>query len=179
MTHQDPQHRPPADPVFTDYWLASQHALGGFVRLHVRNHNHADDIIQEVARQATEHFDQYDPSRPFIAWLIGIARQRIAESYRKQGTRPVVFSTDVIESLTDAYAQLQDETSDRLEGLRNCMDQLSDRHRRVIELRYSSRKSSTEIAEQVGGSAGSIDVMLHRIRTALRTCVKQYLESNR
>lgn len=177
---QTPEQPAPApDQSFTEYWLQAQHALGGFVRLHIRDHNLADDIIQEVARQATANFDQYDPSRPFVAWLIGIARQRMAEAFRKQGQRPIVFSTEAIESLSLAYADMQTEVSDRLAGLRACMDQLSDRHRRVLDLRYGRKLSSTQIAEQVGGSAGSVDVMIHRVRNALRLCINQHMESER
>ena len=168
-----------AERSFTEYWLQAQHALGGFVRLHIRDHNLADDIIQEVARQATANFDQYDRSRPFIAWLIGIARQRMAEAFRKQGRRPIVFSSEVIDSLTETYTELQDESSDRLAALRTCMEKLSDRHRRVLDLRYARRLSSKAIAEQVGGSTSSIDVMLHRVRTALRDCIRQVMEAAR
>ncbi len=178
-----PEYPHQSDPAearsFTEYWLETQHALGGFVRLHIRDHNLADDVIQEVAKQATANFDQYDPSRPFIAWLIGIARQRMAEAFRKQGRQPLVFSTDVIESLTAAYAGLQVEVTDRMDGLRQCMDKLNDRHRRVLDLKYARRLSSGEIAKQVGGNAGSVDVMIHRLRTALRKCINQHLESER
>ena len=153
--------------------------MGGYVCSHVTDHALAEDVIQEVARQATANFDQYDRDRPFVAWLIGIARQRIAESYRMQGRKPVVFSTEVVEALTAAYTQLQPEVNDQLEGLRLCMDKLSDRHRRAIELRYARRQSSAQIAEQVGGRASSIDVMLHRIRTALKHCVNQHVEDSR
>ena len=179
MPDDTSQPNPTDDRSFTEHWLEAQHALGGFVRLHIRDHNLADDIIQEVAKQATANFDQYDLSRPFIGWLIGIARQRMAEAFRKQGQRPVVFSTDVIESLSEAYADLQDEVSDRMEGLRTCMDKLSDRHRRVLDLKYARRLTSSEIAKQVGGSAGSVDVMIHRLRTALRKCIRQHMESER
>ncbi|MEM6506427.1 MAG: sigma factor-like helix-turn-helix DNA-binding protein [Planctomycetota bacterium] len=103
----------------------------------------------------------------------------MAEAFRQQGQRPVVFSTDVIESLTVAYAGLQDEVSDRMDGLRQCMEKLNDRHRRVLDLKYARRLTSGEIAKQVGGSAGSVDVMIHRLRTALRKCINQHLESRR
>ncbi|MEM9020701.1 MAG: sigma-70 family RNA polymerase sigma factor [Planctomycetota bacterium] len=179
MSEKSTQPEPAEERSFTEYWLEAQHALGGFVRLHIRDHNLADDIIQEVAKQATANFERYDPSRPFVAWLIGIARQRMAEAFRQQGQRPVVFSTDVIESLTVAYAGLQDEVSDRMDGLRQCMEKLNDRHRRVLDLKYARRLTSGEIAKQVGGSAGSVDVMIHRLRTALRKCINQHLESRR
>lgn len=175
----DESSQPNADLRFTRLWIEAQHTLTGFVTLHVHDYASVDDIIQEVAAQATENFERYDPARPFGAWLIGIARMRIAESYRKQGRSPVVFSNDVMDSITQAFIAVQPETSDRLEGLRHCMAKLSDRHRRVIDLRYARQKSSDEIANQVGGSAPAIDAMLYRVRIALRDCIAKFVEGQR
>ena len=175
----DEPSQPNADLRFTRLWIEAQHTLTGFVTLHGHNYASVDDIIQEVATQATENFDKYDPARPFGAWLIGIARMRIAESYRKQGRSPVVFSNDVMESITEAFLAAQPETNDRLEGLHLCMAKLSERHRRVIDLRYGRQQSSGEIADQVGGSAQAIDAMLYRVRLALRDCIAKYMEGQR
>jgi len=172
--------RQPNDALrFTRLWIEAQHTLTGFITLHVHDYALVDDILQSVAMQATENFDQYDSTRPFGAWLIGIARMRIAEAYRKQGRSPVFFSNDLMESISNALIAAQPQTNERLEGLRVCMSKLSDRHRRVIELRYTRHKSSGEIAAQVGGSGEAVDSMLYRIRQALRQCIAQYMEAQR
>ena len=132
--------------------------------------------MQEVARQATANFDQYDHTKPFLGWLIGIARQRIADAYRAQNRRPIVFSSEIIDRFAKVYEQMEPEEDDRAEGLRICMDKLSDRHRRVLDLRYGRRQSTKKIADQVGGSPGSIDTMIYRIREALRHCINQHME---
>lgn len=177
MSEQDPQ--PNADLRFTRLWIEAQHTLTGFVTLHVHDYAIVDDIIQEVATQATENFDRYDPARPFGAWLIGIARMRIAESYRKKSRSPIIFSNDVMESITQAFIDAQPESSERLEALRTCIAKLSDRHRRVIDLRYNRQKSSDQIAQQVGSSPESVDSMLYRIRLALRDCIAKVMEAQR
>lgn len=167
------------DPCFTDLWLAAQRVLGGYVYLHLGDHFQTEDIIQEVARQATENFDQYDPSRPFTAWLIGIARQRIAEMHRKNNRKPIVFSSDLVDSISEAFVEMQPEIDHRIQALRECQGRLSERHLRVLELRYARQLSVEEIAEQVGGSTRSIVAMLHRIRVALRRCITRNLEATK
>lgn len=134
--------------------------------------------MQEVARQATANFDQYDHSKPFLGWLIGIARQRIADAYRAKQRRPIVFSSDIVDSFAKVYEQIEPEEDTRAEGLRICMDKLSDRHRRVLDLKYGRRQSTQSIAEQVGSSPGSVDTMIYRIREALRQCINRYLEQD-
>lgn len=175
----DDQGQPSDDLRFTRLWIEAQHTLTGFVTLHIHDYGMVDDIIQDVATQATENFDQYDPARPFGAWLIGIARMRIAEAYRKQGRSPVVFSNDVMESITGAFIAAQPKNNERLDALRECLGTLSERHRRVIDLRYTRHKSSEQIASQVGGSAEAVDSMLYRIRLALRQCIATRMEGPR
>ena len=176
----EPSHLNDGNPRgFAELWLDAQHAIGGYVCVHVQDQSLADDIVQEVARQATANFDQYDPSRPFIAWLIGIARRRIAENYRNRGRKPIVFSSEIVDSITEAYVELEPQVDDRLDALRLCMDKLSDRHRRVIELRYARQLSQDEIAAQVGSNGRAINAMLFRIRTALRECVSKAMEDAR
>ena len=167
---------PSHQPGFAELWLKSQNTLGGYVCAHVPDHSMVEDIMQEVARHATANFEKYDHSKPFLGWLIGIARQRIADAYRAKNRRPIVFSSDIVDSFAKVYEQLEPEEDDRAEGLRICMSKLSDRHRRVMDLKYSRRQSTKAIAEQVGGSVGSIDTMIYRIREALRQCINQYLE---
>ena len=170
----------PGKPAsFAKLWMQSQHALGGFVCLHVPDHHLAEDIIQEVAELAAEKFEQYDQARPFIAWLIGIARNRIAQSYRERGRRPIVFSSEVLDSVANAYIQMQPTEDDRLDGLNACLAKLSDRHRRVIDLRYARQLTSEQIADQVACSPRAVTSMLQRIRAALRKCVAQYVEADR
>jgi RNA polymerase sigma-70 factor (ECF subfamily) len=173
------QPAPAPTTSFAKLWHQNQHALGGFVCVHVPDHHLADDIIQDVAELAAERFEQYDQARPFIGWLIGIARNRIAQTYREKGRRPIVYSSEVLDALTQAYTTMQTEDDARLEGLRQCIAKLSDRQRRVIDLRYARQLSSQDIAERVGCSPRAVTSMLQRIRTALRKCVSQYIEAQR
>jgi len=164
-----------AQKGFAELWLKSQNTLGGYVCAHVPDHALAEDILQEVARKATAHFDQYDHARPFLGWLIGIARQCIADAYRAQKRRPIVFSSDIVDSFAKVYIDLEPEEDRRAEGLRACLEKLSDRHRRVLDLRYGRKLTTKVIADQVGGSPGSVDTMIYRIREALRQCINQYM----
>ena len=175
MTDTSPQPDPPLKG-FAELWLKSQNTLGGYVCAHVPDHALAEDIMQEVAKQATAHFDQYDHARPFLGWLIGIARQCIVDAYRAQKRRPIVFSSDIVDAFAKVYVQMEPEEDRRAEGLRACLEKLSDRHRRVLDLRYGRKLSTKDIADQVGGSPGAIDTMIYRIREALRQCINQYLE---
>lgn len=180
--HDDEQ--PAEDPAtarnasFT-YWIQSQHAITGFVSMHVHDFAMVEDIVREVGAQASKNFDQYGSSRLFSAWLIGIARLRIVDMLRQRGRRPLVLSGDTFDALTAELAAMQPETNDRLEALRQCLDKRNERHRRVIELRYARQQSSEAIVDQVGSNPVAIDSMLYRVRDALRKCLVKLMEGDR
>jgi len=162
---------------FTELWMANQHVLGGFIRLQVRDHHLAEDIVQEVAKDATSHFDRYDASRPFGAWLIGIARQRIAEHYRKQGRKPLTFSSELMDRIERSYIEIQPELDDRTSILEACLERLGERHRRLVQLRYEQLLSPDEIAAKVDAKVGTVNVILHRVRKSLAECIQNKMEA--
>lgn len=166
-----------AKMTFAELWLRSQNTLGGYVCAHVPDHALVEDVMQDVARQATASFDKYDHTRPFLGWLIGIARQRIADAYREKQRRPIVFSSDVVDAIAKVYVELESQEDSRAEGLSVCMKKLGDRHRRLLDLKYSRQMSTREIASLVGGSIGAIDTTIYRVREALRRCINQYMDS--
>jgi RNA polymerase sigma-70 factor (ECF subfamily) len=173
------QHDTKKPQTLAEQWQKAHHTLGGFVRVHAPEPGLAEDIMQDVARRATEYFDQYDPERPFADWLVGIARQPIVDIYRERGRRPMSFSSEIVDSLAETFAQMQPEHDERVDGLRVCLGKLSDRHRRVIELRYARQLTSKQIAEQVGCTPRAVVSMQQRIREALRKCVSNYMEAQR
>lgn len=175
--HPDKDTESDRNAAFTKCWIQSQHAITGFISMHVHDYAMVEDLVQEIGAQASKNFDQYDPTRPFTAWLIGIARMRIVDMLRKRGARPTMLSGDVLDKLTSELSAMQPEINERLEALRHCMELLSERHRRVIELRYARQQSSEIIANQVGSNSVAIDSMLYRIRSALRKCIARKMEA--
>lgn len=158
---------------FTELWMANLNMLGGFVRLQIRDHHRAEDIIQEVACDATANFDKYDPTRPFGAWVLGIARQRIAEYYRKHNRHHVMFSSEVLDLLVQAHCRAQSSVDERIAALQECKTKLADRHRRLLHLRYGKLHTPEEIAAIVGSPRNAVNVMLHRVRMTLAECIRR------
>ncbi len=73
-------------------WLEVQPSVLSFICASVPSFCDAEDLLQETAVEATEHFDEYDHSRPFIAWVLGIARFKVAAFYRKRSRSACLLS---------------------------------------------------------------------------------------
>lgn len=162
---------------FTRLWMDNHRAVAAFIRMSVHDLHHAEDVLQEVAADASRNFDQYNPDRAFVAWLIGIARQRITDYFRRSKRRQLALAPDVAEALAEAHVDLAEEMDDRLIALRKCMDRLPEGQRKLVIQRYGQGLNLSEIAQAAGSNAKAVNALFVRLRKALRGCIEQRLEA--
>ncbi|MBX2850108.1 MAG: sigma-70 family RNA polymerase sigma factor [Phycisphaeraceae bacterium] len=174
MTHPDP---PDRLEYFTRLWVQNQRAVAAFIHMSLRDAHHAEDVLQEVAADASRNFGRYDPARPFAAWLIGIARQRLVDHYRKQERQRAQLSQDVLDLLDQSYAEVAEEVDDRLVALRKCMEKLPEHHKLLVNRRYGFDDPLADIAKSIGSNAKAVNAMLTRVRKLLADCVQQRMEA--
>lgn len=144
--------------------------LTRYVRSHIGSRGDADDVVQEILLSLHRIRHTYDPGRPFLPWLIAIARRRIVDSYRAgmaSGDRDLPL---------DAYEEtIADGRSDRLPMARiffrqtmSAIDRLSPRQRTAIRLIRVDGLSLEDAAVVTGLSVGALKVAVHRGAKALR-----------
>jgi RNA polymerase sigma-70 factor, ECF subfamily len=156
-------------------WVQSQAAISAYITANVIDLHHAEDLVQEVAQVVAEKFDEYDRSRSFTSWALGIARNRLLKYYRTRSRDRLVLSEAALTQLADALDRVEDEAEERRMALRKCLEQVEGRRRTVLELRYGENTKVAAIAEQLDMSADSVSVMLHRIRVSLLECIQRQL----
>lgn len=153
-------------------WGKAQSAVFAYVRSVVPDYHHAEDVVQRVAATVVEKYDEYDPARPFTAWAIGLARIEILRYRAEQSRDRLIFDEAVIEKVTQAYANLAPRVDDLQEALEYCVDQLQGKNRAVLDLHYLRDMKPQDVADRMGISSNSVYVILHRIRTVLRKCIR-------
>ena len=162
---------------FTSRWVAAQPAVAAFIKSAVRDIQHAEDILQEVASKSLINYEQYDRSRPFVPWAIGIARNEILMHYRKAKGDRLVFDESQLNAIADGYAQVHKSLPDRSAALEQCLERLEDRPRNVLQMRYSKGLAVSEISNQLGATPNAISRVLYKVRLALKQCVEQKLDA--
>ncbi|TWT97849.1 RNA polymerase sigma factor CnrH [Botrimarina colliarenosi] len=159
---------------FATLWAESYDKLRTYVRIFVPLLHDADDVLQDTAVAIAKDFDKYDPSRPFLEWAIGIARNRVLQYYRKRGRdRRMIFDVDTISKIEGSLMELEPHIDSYEESLEFCLQKLPDRARRLLELRYTCCLNATEIAEQLKMTVQSVYTRLSQVRVTLRDCVRR------
>lgn len=162
----------------TQLWLESEPAVRAFVFAAVRGLQDAEDVVQKVALTTARRFDEYDSSRPFVAWALWLAKSRVVDHYRNQARQKEVFSDALLDRLASAIEQEQpSRQTDRQLALEQCLETLPAKSRQMLDLRYVDNLPMESIAERSGVTAGSMRVMLCRIRDRLAECVESRLKT--
>jgi RNA polymerase sigma-70 factor (ECF subfamily) len=161
--------------------LVREHApmLTLYLRCAVRDAALVDDLFQETLLTAWKNLDRFDRSRPFGPWLRGIAGKLVLAHRRKAARAIVMCNEDVLEHLESRHAALHavsgDTLDEKLAGLRDCINALPDRYRRVVELRYREQLQGEPLAERLGLTMETLKKQLQRARARLLDCLERKL----
>lgn len=126
-----------------------------------------DDVAQEVCLSVLTELPGYRvSSRPFLAFVYGVASKKVIEAYRR---RERALAQDVAEHPSDTTAQepilfRYEPQSNLVEAL----DQLTEKQREVIIMRIVMGLSVEETAEAVGMPSGAVRVVQHRALIQMR-----------
>ena len=146
------------------------------LRRTVRRHRHflqpadVEDLVQDILLSLHAVRATYDPGRPFLPWLLAIARNRMADGARRHVRRsakevaveqlPVTFAEDEANVSGDAYGDP--------EALRQAMQRLPRGQREAIQMLKLREMSLREAAAATGLSVAALKVAVHRGVKALR-----------
>ncbi len=128
----------------------------------VRSREDAEDAVQEAAIKAYQAFARYNRSCPFKGWWLAILKNCCRDLLRRRQSRPATVAMEHVELPPRAASP-----SDLHRDLREALDQLSEAHREILQLRYFGGCSYREISGVLGIPAGTVMSRLYAARQAL------------
>jgi RNA polymerase sigma-70 factor, ECF subfamily len=143
-------------------------ALFGYCRRRLGSDAEADDALQETFARALRYFHSLDQDREPRKWLFGIAHNVCIEMARARGRLTVLEAPPDVADNSHLAALERLARQESLEQLRRALQELPDRARRIIELRFFGHLSAKEIAELEGIKETAVRVALHRALEGLR-----------
>lgn len=162
---------------FVPILLTHQPRLYGFIRTLVTNRNQADEILQQSNSVLLQKAGDFTPGTNFVAWAFRIAYYEVMAQRKKEQRDRLLFDDDLVASLAAAAESEDERFLERQRFLRECLDQMSERHRDVVRRRYLVGVGLAQLAEQQGVSLNALKQLLFRAREALRTCINAKMEA--
>ncbi len=180
--------------LLNNYLLGDRSAISELIERHsrrvrsyigmmVKDDAVADDIFQETFIKAIKVIDEggYTDSGKFLSWVLRIAHNRVLDHFRREKSSRQINEKeagyDVLGTLRFAENTVEDNIvhNELMETVRRLVDELPDDQKEVVRLRYYSKLSFQEIAEQTDVS---INTALGRMRYALINLRRMIKEKN-
>ncbi|WP_337060409.1 RNA polymerase sigma factor [Kineococcus sp. G2] len=132
----------------------------------------AQDVVQAVFVAAWRSRGTYDPARSAVgAWLVGIARHRIADCLRARH-RDAEVSTGSVELVAGPHQQVAADpaelAADRI-VLLDELEHLGEPQRTLLRMAFFEELTHTEIAQRTDLPVGTVKSHLRRSLRRLRT----------
>lgn len=136
----------------------------------------ADELAQDAFARAWAKRDQYRPGTSPRAWLLTIARSQLMDHHRRQDRDRRHLKELVRQELLRHLPDLDEvpaEDGARLSALRECLSQLGEEHRQLIDLVHGQGLTSEAVADEMGIKADACRQRLSRIQRRLRECCER------
>lgn len=152
--------------------------LLAFIQAVVGDTHLAEDVLQDVSALAIHKSDEIDGEAHLLPWLRQAARYKAMNLLSKRSNQPRAFDDSVLDLIeADWPVHETDSSSDTIEALEQCLDQLSPYSRSIIDARYKEGRTGKDLADAVDRKVGSVYVQLSRIHNTLADCIRARLGS--
>lgn len=146
-------------------WSESYKMLVPFVRKRVQNQDDAEDLVQESLAKAFEKQQFLKDQKKIRSWLYQIARNTIADYYRKQK-----HTADLDFEIAESF-EFEDSQQKAEKCLTSCMNDLNDSDFNALQETDLGSMSQHEYAQKHGLSHTGAKSRIQRARKKLKEVI--------
>ena len=140
-----------------------------YIGFRIDNHFDAEELASLVFEKAIDKWGYYNPDFPVEAWLIGIAKNTVAD-YMRAKKRKYFVSLDNIIGLASPGKQPDEVVvvNEANKTFMVAMAKLKDGERQILSMKFATDLRHHEIAKILGISDSNVGVIVHRALKKLR-----------
>lgn len=133
------------------------------------------DVLQETNLVLWRKMADFEPGTNFGAWAKRCAYYEALKFRRARQRDRLLFDDDLIALLVDEHEPPGHDEEERRLALRDCLAQLPEQQRLIIDRRYRAEISVQQLAEEFGKKESAIKMAMKRIRESLQVCIESKL----
>lgn len=157
--------------------LAARSTLSASAWLIVRDTHQAEELFQDAMVTAIREDQAFESEAQLVSWAQVVMRNAALNWAERRQKREVFLDVDVFELLDAEWTRKSRGASGpRLDALRECLDALPPKSRRLVEARYFDGLSCGEVGRQLGISLSAVYQRLSRLHRSLKDCIERRLQ---
>lgn len=161
-----------ARKLFDERFVRIHRHLFRFVAVLAPNREDAEELFQEACLKILEKWRDYDAARPMLPWACGIAQNVARRYFERQRRRGLPLNEVLLDVVAETQHRLAAEIDARLQKLPDCLQQLTEEQRLLLEECYSSYGSIKKLAQAKQLDPNVLYKRLERIRRLLFDCIE-------
>lgn len=143
----------------------------------------AEDIIQEAFTAAYASYGTFKNKSTYFTWLYRITMNKMSDYYRSQirhKSKIVVPTLEQFASIVDPGLSPEEELSlnELKSKVAGCLNLLPAEYKKLLELKYYSELSNTQISLRLDLSPRKLEGRLYRAKKALAEIYEKHSSSN-
>jgi len=143
-----------------------------YIFARVNNHADAEDLTAQVFMAAMKGLKKFTGDGNFAAWLFTIARNKVADNYRRN--KPVVSldaEPDIVAEDGDPLSQITHK--EKFDDLSRLLKDLPPEQQEILQLRFAGELTYSQIGLVVGKTEAAIKMATHRLLRQLQIEMEQ------
>ena len=140
-----------------------------------------EDLLQEVFLKVYKNLNDYDPDFSFNSWIYRITHNETISFYRKLDVRPKTVQLENEEGVS--FLNILPSDIDLREDyvkkelalkVRELINQLPEKYRTVLVLKFLEKKSYEEIADILQKPSGTVATLINRAKTQFKKLAEKH-----
>lgn len=135
------------------------------IRLITRNHQHTDDVLQNVFVKVYRNLAEFKGDSALYTWMYRIARNEALNFIKSEKRRSGVDLDAPILEIKAGHAVLDQTDSETISHLlQQAIDSLPEKQAVVFQLKYFEELPYHEISKKLGTSEGALKANFHHAK---------------
>lgn len=168
----------PPDREFVYQLTECQNSLFGYLFTLLGDESDARDVLQETNLVLWRKISEFEPGSNFVAWARKCAYFQTLAFLRDRKRDRHLFDDDLLALFAGEDTNSAHDKNERWLALRDCLAQLPDRQRQMIDRRYRDEIPVQKLAAEFGKKESAMKMTLMRIREALHSCIESKLKQS-
>lgn len=143
----------------------------------VRDTQAAEDLFQNVALKSLTKNVSFEHEGNLLSWATVSIKREAIDWLRKRKPETLGLDPEVLDLISAEWAAHPQPEGKRMEALRECLESVPEKSRKLLQLRYFEGHSCDEVSRLVGANLDAVYQRLSRLHRQLKQCVDERLNS--
>ena len=157
-------------------FLKSRHHLLAYLRGLCGDSHIAEEMLQEVWLRLSEAIDKGITIENTQSWSRGVARNLIKHHWRDKAKHQDLPDDNLLDLIDKSFEENNtnnDQYSDFIDALRDCVSELPLKAKALIEYKYKYNFTFEKIADKLNENKNALMMRASRLRSILQDCIQR------